>query len=199
MGDALLLEQLLALKCTRKDPSAQLKMLPQHPQLWVTGTAQIETGSPGPSACTVMLWLAGVTDGDVNPAETPSCVIFVLGASEVLGMARLGFVCLPPSCPSFPRSSQDWRRGGCMPPHAHGAARTSRLPCSKAKSMLHASNPIICYLQAQGPSCKPCPPAHPGSTEDHRAMRSLLRRGARRGQGLPWASARHPHPQDGVL
>lgn len=31
MGDALLLEQLFALKCTKKVPSDQLKMLPQHP------------------------------------------------------------------------------------------------------------------------------------------------------------------------
>lgn len=86
-----------------------------------------------------------------------------------------------------------------MPPHPHGAARTSRLPRSKGKSMLHTSNPIICYLQGQGPSWKPCPQAQPSSTKDRRAMWSLLRRGARRGQGQPWSSAWHPDPQDGVL
>lgn len=146
-----------------------------------------------------MLWLAWVTDGDVNPAETPACEIFMLGASEVLDMACLGLACLPPSCPSFPRSSQDWRKGGCTPPHPHGAARTSRLPRSKAKSMLHASNPVIRYLQGQGPGGKPCPPLHPTSTKDHRAMWSLLWHGARRGQGPSWGSAWYPDPQDEVL
>lgn len=86
-----------------------------------------------------------------------------------------------------------------MPPHPHGAARTSRLPRSKAKSTLHASNPIICYLQGQGPGWKPCPPLHPSSTKDHRAMWSLLWHGARRGQGPSWGSAQHPDPQDEVL
>lgn len=190
MGDALLLEQLVHQEgpiCPAEDaPTAPVTVGQWH-------------SSDRPSACTVMLWLAWVTDGDVNPAETQNCEIFVLGASKVLGMACLELVCLPPSCPSFPRSSQDRRKGGCMPPHPHGASRTSRLPHSKAKSTLHASNPIICYLQGQGPGWKPCPPLHPSSTKDHRAMWSLLWHGARRGQGPSWGSAQHPDPQDEVL
>jgi len=78
-------------------------------------------------------------------------------------MTHLGFIGLSPSCLSFPGSSQDWRNHNCMPPHPHGAAKISRLPRSKAKSMLHSSNPIVWYLEGQGHGWKPCPPAAPRS------------------------------------
>lgn len=71
---------------------------------------------------------------------------------------------------------------------------TSVLPHTQAKSMLHTSNPMICYLQGQGPGWKPCLPIHPSSTKDHRAVRSLLQ------WGTWWdSSAQHPTPQDGAL
>lgn len=85
------------------------------------------------------------TSGDVSQAETPNYVTSVLGGKGVLGMACLGFVCLPPSCTPFPRSS----RTGEPAFTSHGAARTSRLPHSKAKSVPHAPNSITCYLHGQ--------------------------------------------------
>lgn len=115
----------------------------------------------------------------------------------MLGPACLAFACLSPSCPSFPRSSQHWGKRGCTP--LHSAPRAHLLPHSQAKSTLHASNPIICYLRGQGPGWKPCLPARPSSGQDHGAMRSLLRRAAQRGQGPPWASAQHSSLRDGAL
>lgn len=69
----------------------------------------------------------------------------------------------------------------------HKPPSTSVLPHSQAKSMLHTSNPIICYLQGQGPGWKPCLPVHPSSTKDHKAVQSLLQWG-------PWWQGDREHP-----
>lgn len=103
----------------------------------------------------------------------------------VLGVACLGFVCLPPSCTSFPRSS----RTGEPAFTSHGAAMTFRLRHSKAKAVPHTQNAKICYFHGW----KSWAVAHPCGTGD---TGSLLRHGTGGDRDSP---AWHPDPQDEVL
>lgn len=123
-----------------------------------------------------------VTDGEASPGEPPDSVMFLLG------MASLRVVCIVLSC------HRTARQGAATPPHLPGAARTSRLPHSKAKSLLHASVPIICCFQGREPSWKPCPPAHPSSSVDHKGHQVSP-------EGRETTPEHHPasQPQDRLL
>lgn len=114
-------------------------------------------GSPGPSACAVMLCLAGGTSGDVSLAETPNCVTSVLvGSCAWYGMPE---ICVPsPILYILSQELQDWRT--CL--HIPRCCQDLQVTPQQSKAVPHTPNAIICYFHGW----TPCAVAHPCGTGD---------------------------------
>lgn len=158
MGDALLLEVAWNQEGSRKVPALHQEgptcSAGDAPTAPVTAAQWHSSGGHWIPWASSLCSNAGACWGhqwSCQPGRNPKLCNLCAWGKGVLGMACLGFVCLPPACTPFPRSSSTGEPAFT----SHGAARTSSLPHSKAGAMPHTPNSIICSLHGQELSGSP--------------------------------------------
>lgn len=130
MEDELLLEQLLALMCTRKDPSAQLKMPPQHQELcqWHSSDRDWSPWAISLSSNAV----AYLSLMEMPAQQRPNRAVLVHQTSDVLVQHAWDLCASPHPSPGAPSTAERGLRASA----STQCCWDLQLPCSKAKSML---------------------------------------------------------------